>query len=71
MSGFDENPFGEPTIDNPFAVSKNLQMSALIACVLLYLFFTYAFFCGLYIAHSKPLNQFSFLYLIQSNSCFV
>lgn len=21
MSGFDENPFGEPTIDNPFAVS--------------------------------------------------
>lgn len=21
MSGFDENPFGEPTTDNPFAVS--------------------------------------------------
>lgn len=21
MSGFDDNPFGEPTIDNPFAVS--------------------------------------------------
>lgn len=21
MSGFEENPFGEPTIDNPFAVS--------------------------------------------------
>jgi hypothetical protein len=20
MSGFDENPFGEPTVDNPFAV---------------------------------------------------
>lgn len=23
MSGFDDNPFGEPTIDNPFAVSWN------------------------------------------------
>lgn len=22
MSGFDENPFGEPTVDNPFAVSR-------------------------------------------------
>ena len=20
MSGFDDNPFGEPTVDNPFAV---------------------------------------------------
>jgi hypothetical protein len=23
MSGFDENPFGEPTVDNPFAVRIN------------------------------------------------
>lgn len=23
MSGFEENPFGEPTVDNPFAVSPN------------------------------------------------
>lgn len=23
MSGFDDNPFGEPTIDNPFAVSRS------------------------------------------------
>lgn len=25
MSGFDDNPFGEPTIDNPFAVSYFLK----------------------------------------------
>lgn len=25
MSGFDENPFGEPTLDNPFAVSTWYQ----------------------------------------------
>lgn len=26
MSGFDENPFGEPTTDNPFAVSTNVYL---------------------------------------------
>lgn len=33
MSGFDDNPFGEPTIDNPFAVSflkKSFQLITLI-----------------------------------------
>lgn len=25
MSGFDDNPFGEPTVDNPFAVSHRLS----------------------------------------------
>lgn len=33
MSGFDENPFGEPTIDNPFAVSIFLIFYASNPCI--------------------------------------
>lgn len=33
MSGFDENPFGDPTIDNPFAVSSVNQNSTTITNV--------------------------------------
>lgn len=39
MSGFDENPFGEPTVDNPFAVrifnfvAKYSKQNALAAYV--------------------------------------
>lgn len=28
MSGFDENPFGEPTVDNPFAVSDKVMANS-------------------------------------------
>lgn len=36
MSGFDENPFGEPTVDNPFAVSdKVMAKSRFVLFILL------------------------------------
>lgn len=31
MSGFDDNPFGEPTVDNPFAVRNVITMLILCA----------------------------------------
>ena len=31
MSGFEENPFGEPTTDNPFAVSTYIYSTCMLA----------------------------------------
>lgn len=35
MSGFDENPFGEPTVDNPFAVSCKRLYNKLLRFIIL------------------------------------
>lgn len=33
MSGFQDNPFGEPMVDNPFAVSCNVSYARFL-CIL-------------------------------------